>query len=122
MELYYGIIFMKRIPWDPRDPLGTPLGPRGTPLGPLGTPLGWLGTPLGPPGTPLGPLGTPYGRLMEHKNGYISTNRQRQKLSIAVFEAAHEGPSHERLDRAVFPLKSPPKSKKVPPIPGYRPG
>ena len=27
-------------PWDPRDPLGTPLGPPGTPLGRAGTPLG----------------------------------------------------------------------------------
>ena len=42
MELYYGIIFMEgtpgmpgtslELPWDPRDPLGTPLGPPGTPL------------------------------------------------------------------------------------------
>ena len=29
-----------RAPWDPGDPLGTPLGPAGPPLGPPGTPLG----------------------------------------------------------------------------------
>ena len=37
-----------RAPWDPGDPLGTPMGPPGAPLGPLGT-------PLGPPGTPYDP-------------------------------------------------------------------
>ena len=106
-------------PGTPGDVLGTP----GTPLGPQGTLLGAPGTPLGPPGdvpeTPQGrpwdpraPPGTPYGPLMDHKNGHISTNRQRQKLLIAVFDAAHQGPSHERLDRTVPSIRSPPKSKK----------
>ena len=54
MELYYGIVFMKDpgdaqdvsgAPWDPKYPLGTPLGPPGTPLGPPGTPLGPWGRP-----------------------------------------------------------------------------
>ena len=58
------------------------------------------------------------GPLMDHKNGHISTNIQHQKLSIAVLEAAHEGPSHGALDWAVFSIKRPPKSKKVPPGPG----
>ena len=76
MELYDGIIFMKkdpgdardvpRAPWDLGDPLGTPLGPQGTPLVP-GTRLGPPSTPLGPPGTTVGPPGTP----MDHKNGNI---------------------------------------------------
>ena len=48
---------------------------------------------------------------MDHKNGHISTNMQRQKLSIAVVEAAHEGPSHAALRRAVLYIKRPPKSK-----------
>ena len=75
---------------------------------------------LGPPGdvpeTPRDAPGTPQDlqeHLMDHKNGRISTNGQRQKLSIAVFEAAREGPSHERLnravDRAVLSIKRPPK-------------
>ena len=92
---------------------GTPLGRPGTPLGRLGTPLGPTGTSLRPPGTllePPGTPGTPMGPLMDHKNGHISTNRQRQKLSIAVPEAAHEGPSHGALDRVVFSIKKQPKS------------
>ena len=121
--------------WDPRDAPGTPwtrLGPPGTSLGPSGRPWdpgarSWdpQGRPWDPPGTPLGRLGTPgtpYGALMDHKNGYISTNRQREKLSIAVFEAAHQGPSHERPDLTVLPIKRPPKPKKIPPILGCRPG
>ena len=64
-------------PWDPRDPLGS------------------LGTPLGPPGKPLGPPGRPH-----HKNGHISTNIRRQKLSIAVFEPACCDPSLEGLPKA----------------------
>ena len=52
---------------------------------------------------------------MADKKAQISTNRQRQKLSIAVFEAAHEGLSHEAFDRGVFFIKKNPKSKKVPP-------
>ena len=51
------------------------------------------------------------GPLMDHKNGHISTNIQRQKLSIAVLEAAHECPSPERLDRTVFFVKRPPNKK-----------
>ena len=102
-----------RDPWDPRDPLGTPLGALGTPLGPPGTPLGPPGDvpetpwerPWAPPGTLQGLPATP----MDHQDGHISTNIQRQKLSIAVCEAAHEGPSHEALDRTVFSIKSPPK-------------
>ena len=103
---------------DPRDPLGTLLGPPGTPLRTLGTPLEPPGTPLGPqarpwdhPGTPLGPQWTP----MENKNNKISTNIQRQKLSIAVFKPACQGPSHETFSRADFYIKSMPKSKKLPP-------
>ena len=99
----------------PGDPLGIPRGPPGdlpgTPRGPPGTPQGSPGAPGGPPGTSRDPLWTPYGPLMDHKNGHISTNRQRQKLSIAVFEAAHEGPSHERLNQVIFSIKRPPKSK-----------
>ena len=52
---------------------------------------------------------------MDDKNSHISTNRQRQKLLIAVFEAAHQGPSHGGPDRAVFSIERPPKSKKIPP-------
>ena len=48
-----------------------------------------------------------------HKNGHISTNFQRQTLSIAVFEPACWDPSHERLDQAVLYIKRTPKSKKV---------
>ena len=134
---YYGIIFVKRIQgmpgtspephWDPGDPLGTPLGPQGTLLGRPGTHLGAPGTPLGSPGTPLGPprtslrrprdapgtprdpYGTSYGPLVDYKNGHISTNIQRQKLSIAAFEAAHEGPSHAALSQAIFSIKRSPK-------------
>ena len=58
------------------------------------------------------------GPLMDHKNRRISTKIQRQKLSIAVFEAAHQGRSHEALDRTVLSIKQRPKSKKVPPCPG----
>ena len=107
MELYSGIIFMKRIlgmPGTCQEPpgspgiLGTPLRHPGTHLGPPGTPLGPLGTPLGPPGMLLGPLGTRLGAPrdapmtprtpMDHKNGLISTSIRRQKLSIAVFKPA----------------------------------
>ena len=114
---------------------GTPLGPPGTPLGLLGRPENPRARPWDPPGTPLdawarpwdpwgrpcdapgtslgprGPPRTPMGPLMEHKHGHISTNRQRQKLSIAVFEAAHQGPLHGGSDRAILSIKRPPKSK-----------
>ena len=116
---------------DPRDPLGTPLGPPGTHDAP-GTPGHAAGTPRDAPGTPRdvpetprgrswdprGPPGTPMGPLMDHKNNHISTNRQRQKLSIAVFEPARQGPSHEAFDLSVFFIKRPPKSKQLPPGPG----
>ena len=49
---------------------------------------------------------------MVNKNNHISTNMQRQKLSIAVLENAHEGPPHAALDRAVSFIKRQPKSKK----------
>ena len=94
----------------PGDPLGIPRGPPGTPRSSRET-----------PGASRAPLWNPYELILDHKNGHISTNRQRQKLSIAVFEAAHQGPSHERLDRAVFLIKRPPKSKKVLPGPGLSP-
>ena len=97
---------------DPGDTMDVP----GAPLhlgDPLRTPLGPPGTRLGPPGTPLGPPGdaprTPgYFRrpCMDHKHGHISSNIQRQKLSIAAFEAACWDPSHERLPRAVLSIKS----------------
>ena len=82
------------IPWArPCDPRGCTWDARARHWDP-GTPLGRLGTPLGPPReAPKTPRVT---------YGHISTNRQRQKLSIAVFEAAHEGPSHGALDRADF--------------------
>ena len=67
MELYYGVIFMKRIlgmpgtssepPWDPGGPLGTRLGPLGTPLGPQGTPLETLERPWDARARPLDPQG-----------------------------------------------------------------
>ena len=72
MELYDGIIFMKRIlgmprtstepPWDPRDPLGTLLGALRTPLGPQGTPLGPPRDVPGTPGHAPEPPGTPLRR------------------------------------------------------------
>ena len=112
-------------PWNPRDAPGTPGHAHETPGHAPRTPGDVPETPWGRPWDPrgrpwdhLGPPGTPMGLLMDHKNCHISTNRQRQKLSIAVFEAAHQGPSHERLDRAVFSMKRPPKSKRSPPVPG----
>ena len=107
-----------RAPWDPGIPWALPWDPQARPwnardaMGPPGTSLRPLGTPLGPPGTT-------YGRLMDNKNHHISINIQRQKLSMAVLDPAHEGPSHERLDRAVFSMNRPPKSKNAPPAPGY---
>ena len=133
IELYYKIIFMKSTPGMPGTapeppPLGCRrslghaplLGPPGTPLGPLGTSLRAPGhapeTPQGRPWEPWRPPGSP---LMADKNGNSSTNIQRQKLSIAVFEPAQEGPSHERLDLAVCSIRMPPKYKKLP-APGFR--
>ena len=114
-------------PGTPGDVPGTPGHVPGTPGEAPGTPGLAPGTPgdfpeihWGRPWDPRGPPGTPFGPLMDYKNGRISTSIQRQKLSIALFEAAHEGPSHERLDRAVLSIKRPPKSKKVPPGPGWR--
>ena len=43
-----------KAPWDPGDPLGTPLGPPETPLRPPGTPLG---APRDAPRTPGDPHG-----------------------------------------------------------------
>ena len=115
-------------PWDPEDSLGTPLGPAGTPLGPPGTHLGPLGThlersrtPLGPPGRPWEPrAGTsrdPLWSLADNKNNHISTDIQRQKLSIAVFEPACWDPSTEGQPRTVLSIKRPPKLKKLSPGP-----
>ena len=56
-----------------------------------------------------------------HKNSQISTNIQRQKLSIAAFEAAHEGLACSTRP-GCFPIKRPPKSNKVPPKTECRPG
>ena len=138
---YYGIILRNHLcekdpgdardvpgaPWDSGDSLGTALRPVGTPLGHLGTPLGRSGTPLGTPGTPLrrprDAPGTPrnlQGPLTDHRNGHISENIQRQKLSITALEAACWYPSHEALDRAFFCIKRPPKSKNYPSVPGFR--
>ena len=97
-----GIPFAR--PWDPR---ARPWDPRARAWDPPGD----------APGTPRDLLGP----FMDHKNGHTSTNIQRQKLSIAVLEPARCGPSHEGLDRAVFLIKRPPKSKKVPPSPGISP-
>ena len=103
MESYSGIIFVKRIPRMPAtapEPLGIPGNPLGRPLGPPGD----------APGTPRDASGTLGGApLMDYTNSHISTNFQRQKLSITVFEPAHEGPSHAALNRAVFSSKTPPK-------------
>ena len=76
MELYYGIMLIKRITGIPgesleppetfRDPAATPLGPRVD--GP-GTPVHALRTPQAPMGTPV-----------DHKNGHNSTDAQRQQL------------------------------------------
>ena len=52
---------------------------------------------------------------MDHKNGHISKNIQRQKLSIAVFEPASWDPSHERLDQTVFFIKKTQKKENYPP-------
>ena len=46
------------------------------------------------------------GSLMDHKNTRISTNIQRQELSIAVIEPTCWGPSHEALDGTIFLQKS----------------
>ena len=131
MELHYGIIFTKRItgmPGTSPEPPGMPEIPwarQWTPRDAPGTPRHAPGTPgdARTPGHALGTLGdipeTPHGRpwdhrdlqgaLMNHKNTHISTNRQRQRLSIAVFETAHWDQSHEALDRAVLCIKKFPK-------------
>ena len=136
MELDSGIIFVKRIPgmsgtspdppgipgipcarvWDPEDAPGTPGHASGTPGDAPGTPGHAPGTPGDVPETPQG-RPCLQGPLMDHKNNHISTNAQRQKRSIAAFEPARWGPSHEALDWADFSIKSPPKSKKLPPAP-----
>ena len=56
---------------------------------------------------------------MDHKNSHISSNRQRQTLSIAVIETACQGPSHEAFDRAVFSIKKPPTLKNKLPVPEF---
>ena len=83
MELYYGIILMRRITGIPGEPLepGPPWDLLGLRKHALDAPR-TLGSPLGPPGdpsrTPWGLSDTP----MDHKTGHISTSVQRQKLSI----------------------------------------
>ena len=70
MEVYNGIILQNHLyEKDARDPLDP------------------LGTPLDPPRTPLGPHGAPPRTPMEHKNKNISTNSQREKVSIAASES-----------------------------------
>ena len=132
MELYYGITFTKRIhgmpgtspkppgipgipcarPWDaqrgaqdfrplPWEPWGRPWDPRARPWDPPGT------SPR-PPGNAPGIPRNLQRPLMDHKNNHMSTNIQRQKLSIAVFKPAYQGPSHEALDRAVSSIKNAP--------------
>ena len=70
----------RQAPGTPGDALGTPGHAPGTPGHAAGTPGTSLRHPGGAPGTP----GDLLGPLMDHKNGHISANRQRQKLSIAV--------------------------------------
>ena len=48
---------------------------------------------------------------MDHKNSHISTNIQRQKLSIALFEPASWDPSHGGLARTILSTKRSPTSK-----------
>ena len=146
MELYHGIIFMERIPGmpgtspeppgsrgspghgpgTPRDAPGTPGHAPGTPGDAPGTPGHAPGThgdvpetPWGRPWDPRGPPGTPYGPLKDHPKGHISENRQRQKLSIAVFEPACQGPSHAALDQAGCFIKGHQNQKDTPPALGY---
>ena len=76
---------------------------------------GSMRRPRDAPGTPRDlriPLWDP---LWTTKNNHIFTNIQRQKLSIAVFETAHEGPSHEGVDRDVVSTKRLLKQKKTTP-------
>ena len=80
--LYYGIILQichelsyEKDPGDPRGVPGAPWDLQGPPGTPLGTAQGRSWDPPGIPGTP-----------MDHKNGHVSTNLQRQKLSIAASE------------------------------------
>ena len=77
----------------------------GTPGMPLGTP----GTSMRPPGDAPGTPGGPRGPLMDHKNDYIRTNIQRQKVLIAVFEPARWDPSPEGSAWTVLSIKWPPK-------------
>ena len=57
-----------------------------------------------------------YGRYIAyHKNGHISTNVRRQKLSIAASESACCNASPQGLPCTVLSIKRPHKSKKRPP-------
>ena len=113
MELCYGIIFMKRILGMP----GTSQEPHGIPGIPCARPWDPRGRPWDPQERSWDPKDL-QGILTNNKNGHISTNIQRQQLSIAVFEAAYWCPSHEQLDRAVFSIKRLPKLKQHPPVTG----
>ena len=80
---------IRRTPEEYGESSGTSRDPRGTLLGSPWTPLGPLGTPLGPPGdapeTPRNLWGPP----RTTKNMYMSTNLQRQGLSIAASETIY---------------------------------
>ena len=81
-----------------------PRGILGIPWGRPWEPWGRHWDPQGRPGHPreaLGHAGTP----IDYKNIHISTNIQRQKISIAVFEGACSDPSPEGLCRAVLSIQ-----------------
>ena len=116
MESYYGFIFMKRTPVMPGTSLEPPMGSQGSPGHAPSTPGDAPGTPKDAPGTPGDAPGHPrdrLGPLMDHKNNHISTNIQRQKLSVAVFEPASWDPSHDGLDWTGLSIKRPPKINKL---------
>ena len=114
---------MKRTPGMPRTsleppgipgiPWACPWGPRGRPWDLQARPWDSLGTPLrDAPGAPQARPGTPrnlQGPLMDHKDN-ISTNIQRQKLSIAVFKPDCWDPSPEGLPGTVSSINRVPKS------------
>ena len=113
-------------PGDARDVSGAALESQGSPGHAPGT-RGRPGTPGHAPGNPGDVPETPRGRpwdllrrLLAHKNGHSSTNIQRQKLSIAVFEPAYWDPTPEGLPRAGLVYKKAAKlNKNHTPVPGF---
>ena len=83
MELYYGVIFIKKIPGMPGTSPGIPGNLQARPWDPQGSQAP-PGRPFDPLGTPLGPMGTPGTPHSPQKLSYLNKLTAAEALHCCV--------------------------------------